>query len=258
MELMDMKDYDIDFKEKRTNGYLIATLFIIVGILFLLRNLGMIDPPLFDLLVSWPMLPVVSGIFTIFHRNPVGGKLLVGVGVYFLFPQLNWITNDFLRVYWPLGLILLGLVIMLKRKDSIRTKKHKRPFNHPPFGHRKPNDEINYETDNGFVSVDTTFNSVRHIVLDPVFKGADIDVSFGNVILDLKKTTLEADETIINIDSSFSGVVIYVPKGWLVRLKVDSFLAGCQDMRDLTETTDMTHTLYICGDLSFSGLELRD
>lgn len=48
------------------------------------------------------------------------------------------------------------------------------------------------------------------------------------------------------------------PKGWLVRLKVDSFLAGCQDMRDLTETTDMTHTLYICGDLSFSGLELRD
>ena len=240
MELMDMKDYDIDFKEKRTNGYLIATLFIIVGILFLLRNLGMIDPSLFDLLVSWPML------------------LLVGVGVYFLFPQLNWITNDFLRIYWPLGLILLGLVIMLKRKDSIRTKKHKRPFNHPPFGHRKPNDEINYETDNGFVSVDTTFNSVRYIVLDPVFKGADIDVSFGNVILDLKKTTLEADETIINIDSSFSGVVIYVPKGWLVRLKVDSFLAGCQDMRDLTETTDMTHTLYICGDLSFSGLELRD
>ena len=31
---MDMKDYDINFKEKRTNGYLIATLFIIVGILF--------------------------------------------------------------------------------------------------------------------------------------------------------------------------------------------------------------------------------
>lgn len=122
MELMDMKDYDIDFKEKRTNGYLIATLFIIVGILFLLRNLGMIDPSLFDLLVSWPMLLVVSGIFTIFHRNPVGGMLLVGVGVYFLFPQLNWITNDFLRIYWPLGLILLGLVIMLKRKDSIRTK----------------------------------------------------------------------------------------------------------------------------------------
>ena len=84
MELMDMKDYDIDFKEKRTNGYLIATLFIIVGILFLLRNLGMIDPSLFDLLVSWPMLLVVSGIFTIFHRNPVGGMLLVGVGVYFL------------------------------------------------------------------------------------------------------------------------------------------------------------------------------
>ena len=25
---MDMKDYDINFKEKRTNGYLIATLFI--------------------------------------------------------------------------------------------------------------------------------------------------------------------------------------------------------------------------------------
>ncbi len=30
MELMDMKDYDIDFKEKRTNGYLIATLLYII------------------------------------------------------------------------------------------------------------------------------------------------------------------------------------------------------------------------------------
>ena len=38
MELMDMKDYDIDFKEKRTNGYLIATLFIIVGITTVQRN----------------------------------------------------------------------------------------------------------------------------------------------------------------------------------------------------------------------------
>lgn len=258
MELMDMNDHENDFRQKKTNGYLIAILFIIVGILFLLRNLGVIDPSLLGLIVSWPMLLVVWGIFTIFHRHPVGGMILVGVGVYFLFPQLNWITNDFLRVYWPLALIILGLIIMLKRKDSICTKKQKHPFDRPPFGHRRSNDEINYETDNGFVSVNATFNSVRHIVLDPVFKGADIDVSFGNVILDLKKTTLEADETIINVDSSFSGVVIYVPKGWLVRLKVGSFLAGCQDMRDLTEATDMTHTLYICGDLSFSGLELRD
>ena len=37
---MDMKDYDINFKEKRTNGYLIATLFIIVGISLLSRKSG--------------------------------------------------------------------------------------------------------------------------------------------------------------------------------------------------------------------------
>ena len=109
MELMDMKDYDIDFKEKRTNGYLIATLFIIVGILFLLRNLGMIDPSLFDLLVSWPILLVVSGIFMIFHRNPVGGMLLVGVGVYFLFPQLNWITNTSYSNLFKFGAKVVGI-----------------------------------------------------------------------------------------------------------------------------------------------------
>ena len=99
MELMDMKDYDIDFKEKRTNGYLIATLFIIVGILFLLRNLGMIDPSLFDLLVSWPMLLVVSGIFMIFHRNPVGGMLLVGRGSLFPFPAVKLDSRTISYVY---------------------------------------------------------------------------------------------------------------------------------------------------------------
>ena len=88
-----MKDYDIDFKEKRTNGYLIATLFIIVGILFLLRNLGMIDPSLFDLLVSWPMLLVVSGIFMIFHRRRYAPR---GRGSLFPFPAVKLDHERFL------------------------------------------------------------------------------------------------------------------------------------------------------------------
>lgn len=255
---MDMNDFDNGGKNRNAHSYFIAVVFILVGILFLLRNLDIIHPALFSLIVSWQALLIVWGIFHILRRHLVGGSLLVGVGLYFLFPQLNWITNDLFRTYWPLGLILLGLAILLKRKDSAHPKRRKKMFNHPPFGQRPQECDSKYDTDNGFVSIDASFNSVKHIVLDPVFKGADIDISFGNVILDLKKTTLEASETIINIDSSFSGVVIYIPKGWMVRLKVGSFLSGCQDMRDLSEAVDTTHTLYICGDLSFSGLELRD
>lgn len=147
---------------------------------------------------------------------------------------------------------------MSKRKDSVHTKKYGHPFNYPPLGHGKPDDEIDYRMGNGFISADTTFNPVEHTVLDPASKGVDMGVSFGNVTLDFKRTTLEADETITNIDSSSSGVVIYAPKRWLVRLKVGSSLAGCQGMRELAEAVDMTHTLYIYGDLLFSSPELRD
>lgn len=250
---MNMNTQETGSRQNKKSGLWVAIFFIIAGLLFLARNMGFLDTEIFDLIISWPSILIIWGIFTIFRHHSVGGAVMIGIGLYFMFPKLNWITHDWLRIYWPLGFILLGIAIILGLKNGHGNSRKKR-LHHQDFD---PADARS-DTEEGFVSIDTSFNGVKHIVLDPAFKGADIDVTFGSVTLDLRKTGLIDAQTIVNIDCSFSGLVVYVPKGCLVRLKLDSNFSGCQDLRSDTKITDTEHTLIICGDLTFSGLEIRD
>lgn len=250
----DPKTQETGNCQNNKTGILVAIIFILVGILFLARNTGFLAPDVFSLIVSWPSLLIFWGIVTLFSRHLVGGTILIGVGIYFLFPELNWITNDLIRVYWPVGFIILGLSIMLGFRKGNR-KNNMKHFRCRHFGAMNMGKG---GTEEGYVTIDSSFNAVKHIVFDPVFKGAEIDLSFGGAILDLRKTTLVEPETVINIDCSFAGLTLYVPKGSLVRLQLDSNLSGCQDLRNETEILDKEHILYIRGDLSFSGLEIRD
>lgn len=236
-------------------GYIVALILIFLGLLFLGKNLGWIEPKWFELIVSWPTLLIIGGVIAIFRRHLVGGAIAVGIGIYFLFPKLDWVPSGWIHTYWPLALVALGLIILLKRRDNgymtENTRNKHRLFSKHSFVSSKQNIE------EGFINSDISFSSVKHIVLDPVFRGAHLDISFGGVVLDLRRTTLEAKETVILIDCTFGGVELYVPDHWLVQVEVDSFIGGCNDHRGRVPEVDPQHILIIRGDLTLSGIEIK-
>lgn len=235
-------------------GYVIAFLFIAIGLLFLGRNLGWIEWDVFDLIVSWPMLLVVWGIIVIFRHHLVGGAIMIGIGIYFLFPKLNWVTYGWMHTYWPLGLVALGLIILLKRRDHRYTNdygKKKQCF------FTKHSSSYLDNTQEGYVHSSVSFSNIKHIVLDPVFRGGHLDISCGGVVLDLRRTTLEAPETILQIDCSFGGVELYIPEHWLLQMETNAFLSGCDDHRSRGQQIDPDHVLVIRGDLTFSGIQIK-
>ena len=63
---------------------LVASLFILSGILLFARNMGWITAELFSIIVSWYSLFIIMGIYSMIRRHFVGGIILVLVGVYFL------------------------------------------------------------------------------------------------------------------------------------------------------------------------------
>lgn len=241
-------------RHRSTGGYLVAVICILLGVLFLGRNTGLIPPDVFHLLLSWPMVLIVWGVFTLFRRHFTWGTLLILAGLYFLFPRLEWISNDWLRTYWPLALVVLGCMLLWKKKRTYgegEQSNHDRSF-------RKGSRPFTWEgTQEGYVDSDISFTSVKYIVLDPVFKGGRLDVSFGGISLDLRRTALSAPETLLTIDSSFSGIELYVPDHWIIRVEVSSFLGGCNDRRYLSEEPDTEHVLILRGDLNFSGIEIK-
>ena len=74
--------------------YLVASLFILSGILLFARNMGWITAELFSTIVSWYSLFIILGIYSMIRRHFVGGIILLLIGVYFLLGGLSWLPEN--------------------------------------------------------------------------------------------------------------------------------------------------------------------
>lgn len=96
-------------------------LLIAVGVVFLLKTLGIIEGNLWDLfLKTWPVLFIVSGLDGLYRGDGyVGGVVWTGLGVILLLGNLGYIQiapwNAILRL-WPFILVVWGLDILFHRR----------------------------------------------------------------------------------------------------------------------------------------------
>jgi predicted membrane protein len=237
---------------RRTVNTIVAALvFIVAGCMLLGRNLELIPPSVFHIVVSWQMLLIVLGLSSLIKRNLAAGFILLVIGTFFLIPVITGVEREWFRTYWPVIFVITGVVLLFKRRDF----KHHREWKWDGCEH-VPSKDLSSE--DGFVKADVSFGAAKYIVLDPVFRGADLDVSFGSVTLDLRKTSLKEPQTHIGIDCSFGGVELFIPAHWNVQVEANSTLGGCDDQRHISQAIDHEHKLIIKGDLTFSGIALKN
>lgn len=233
---------------QRTNGIMAAIALIVLGLLFLGRNLGYVDTQTFRIFVSWQMLLIVIGLWSMVRRQNSSGLILLAIGTFFLIPRLTgWIDGGWIRTYWPVLLIAIGAILIIRKMLPQNNRRHNKRN-----GFRESS-----QTENGYLHSDTMFGSVKHIILDPVFKGADIKNSFAGTIIDLRATKLDAGETYINVDSLFGGIELYVPNSWHVVSEVRPVFGGYNDKRFNRIEVDYQHKLIIKGNITFSGVEVK-
>ena len=96
--------------------YLVASLFILSGILLFARNMGWITADLFSTIVSWYSLFIILGIYSMIRRHFVGGIILLLIGVYFLLGGLSWLPENSQAMVWPLALIIAGVLLIFKSR----------------------------------------------------------------------------------------------------------------------------------------------
>lgn len=230
--------------------------FIVVGIVWVLKNTGTITDDLFHIIVSWQMLVMYIGLGSMRHRHYVGGLITFLIGALFLLPRLGWMDSNWLQVYWPAAFIVVGLMLIFEpRKKSARYCNNRGGDLGKDTSSCTKTNFINTE---GYVESDNTFGSVEQIILDPVFKGARIKVLFGGTVLDLRRTTLESPKTYIDIDCRFAGVEIYTPADWRIHFNTSPIMGGCEDKRfKMSAELDKEHVLVICGNVTFGGIEIR-
>jgi len=263
------------FRSGYSKGLGFGLVLMVIGVIFLGLNSGFISEKMRYILISWQMLLIFLGVVNLFKRQWISGIILIVIGKFFLVPKIieayptvfPGLDVHFVHFYWPLLFILAGILIILQRliypKWGIEYRERKwQRRNHHYYSHRynKQFDRSKWEGSysTGGFSKNSVFASGDHIVLDPEFKGGELNAVFGGITLDLRRTSLPVGETILDVNAVFGGITIFVPSDWFIETHLDAVFGGFQDNRLPKEPVDMTRKLIITGSCVFGGGELRN
>lgn len=254
-------------RKKDNNGFIVIAIFLILfGGLLLFFNLGIIPIIYKPLIISWQMLLIAIGVSFLLSRHYVAGILFAGVGIVFIYPLLassfperfSEISVD-IKTYWPVLLIFLGLILVLKRPCS--SHKHNRlnnnQNNEDNYTHIRTNAREHSNTDS--IDKSIMFGSSEQIVLSSNFKGGEGNVMFGELVIDLRKAKLEEGIVELKLNVMFGSVVLFVPHDWNIEVQTSNIFGSFDDRRYSSEyTSNESSRLIVKGSAMFGNGEIRN
>jgi hypothetical protein len=144
----------------------------------------------------------------------------------------------------------IGLSIIFNKHHFYRGCHFERHGHH----HRERYSEVINGADGDVVNVDVNFGSSIKYVNSEDFKEANLKSNFGSIKAFFDNAKIKGDTATINIDLSFSGAELYIPKDWKIVNKIDATLGGVDYKNDSNEKAKKTVTL--TGRISLSGIEI--
>jgi hypothetical protein len=105
----------------RSGGFVWPIVLILVGVIFLLKNLGLIDVLTWNSLWRlWPLFFVAVGFDGLIRRSEIVGPVIMfSLGASILLSNFGWGWNSWSTIlrFWPILVVALGLEIMIGRRS---------------------------------------------------------------------------------------------------------------------------------------------
>ncbi|MBD7912259.1 MULTISPECIES: hypothetical protein [Clostridium] len=130
---------------------------------------------------------------------------------------------------------------------------------HHKWIHTKYNSEdykfekIDVEDDSHVRCKSSFGDSIKYINSDN-FEQADLECSFGALKVYFDNATMANGKAVVNINASFSGIELFVPRSWNIDDRTHVFLGGISEKNKNDRQTE--NTLTLVGDISFAGVEI--
>jgi lia operon protein LiaF len=136
------------------------------------------------------------------------GGLLIVLGVMFLLDSLQVLDfKEFFRTYWPLLLVLWGIMILRRRSRAPEMRMHR--------GHGKTSEVFGNMEGNlpaEGLHWSNVLGDVNVHVTSPAFRGGFVSTVFGDVKLDLTGAALAEGEQHLKVTGVFGDTTIELPK----------------------------------------------
>lgn len=252
-------------EQKRSDKrFYFGVLLIVLGIILILERLNLIPESMADALISWQMLLVGIGILSLIGGNRTTGVILIVIGGTFLIPEFITVPHELRRIYWPLILVLVGVLLLMRQRDHQKWNKlgngplFNNPDNNSP-DQPEPSSPINPDSLNTFDDF-VIFGGREIFVNSAALAGGKATSIFGGIEFDLRKATLKPGGAIIDCVSVFGGCGFKIPMDWNVRNEVTTIFGAFTDKRGETYNDryyDPSKTLVIKGVSLFGGIEVK-
>ncbi len=235
-------------KSKQMKKIVFGIILVIAGLLLMGFNTGILPYEYKHIIFSWPMILIAIGLMNLFSRDSLSsGIILLLIGTFFILPHLFFLPDNFHQNFWPVILIIIGLVMIAKR-TIFKTK----------FNARFKNVETDeMKNDNGYIVINNIFGGGKHKAPHSEFRGGKISNVFGGTELDLTQAVLAQGTNVLEVDCIFGGVDIKVPSDWAVSVKVSSIMGGFSDKRVHIKNSSSNSELIIKGSAIFGGGEVK-
>lgn len=245
-------------KEHRRGKRIGGAVIVLIGALFLAREIGVVFPAWF---FTWKMLIIAIGLIIGIKHGFRDAKWLipVAVGSAFLvsdlFPELS--IRPFL---WPLMIIAFGLFIIFKphhRKHRAwrrwkREEKYRR--------HCENNWNLKTESNNEDTVDFTSFmGGIKKNILSKNFKRGDVTVVFAGTEINFSQADFH-EKAELDLTAVFGGTLLIVPSNWEIKSEVVCVFGSVEDKRIIqpTTTTENRKILTLRGTVFMGGIEIKN
>jgi predicted membrane protein len=217
----------------------LGILFVAIGGLLILKNFDFLSYDLSHILISWPMLLIVIGLYNLNRKAGSAGIILIGIGTFFLLPRIFDFQDDFYRNFWPVIFVVVGIVFIFQWRRS------------PNFSYGNAVDK------NDVLDETAIFGGRNFSLVSDQFRGGKITCIFGGSKINLLYCK-PIDGCTIDIATIFGGTKIIVPEDWNVKTEVVSIFGGFEDKRgnSVISRVNQSKVVTIKGSAIFGGGEI--
>jgi predicted membrane protein len=218
-----------------TNGRLIfGTIVLLLGILFLLQNLGIFYVD--RLWQFWPVALIAVGIARVidarYWERKVWGGITALAGIVLLANSLGYLPWHVWSLFWPAWLIFLGIFILVR---GFGKQRWAAPSASSSTASSVTDDVSSSSSTSSSANSDDKLHAIAILgginrrVQSQNFLGGEAIAVFGGIELDLRGASTTLDELEIEANAVFGGIDMIVPDTWDVTVRGAGILGGYED-----------------------------
>lgn len=229
-----------------TGQVVLGVLVIIMGSLFLLDNLDIID--MHRAFAFWPMVFLVVGIVKLCDTQTRGGTIfgtvMVALGLLMILDRMDLIEFN-ARTIWPLILIGVGAILVSR---AIRGKSGLDDSGQ--HGVLEASD-----SDAEVVDVTAVMGGYERRVSSQHFRGGEVTAVMAGCVIDLRDAAIQ-NEAVLNVFAFWGGITLKCPPDWNVVIQGTPIMGGFEEKTARAPAS--SKKLVVRGYAIMGGVEVRN